>query len=157
MATSTMTLPASPLSMVDTNVFVSALYSEEVQHPAAYRFVTQAESPDANFCITPQIVTEFYSTITNPRRVTSAFSVEEALQEVEKILAYPGITLLPVPIETVRRWIGLARQYQVSRGDIFDTQLVATMLEHQVRRLYTFNVDDFLIYPDIEVLEPPAP
>src|SRR5882724_11462937 len=111
----TSTPPARSLSMVDTNVFVSALYSEEVQHPAAYRFVKQAENSEANCCITPQILTEFYSTITNPRRVTSAFSVEEALQEVEKILAYPGITLLPAPLETVRRWIGLARQYQVSR------------------------------------------
>jgi hypothetical protein len=44
----TTTLPASPLSMVDKNVFVSALYSEEVQHPSVYRFVPQGTSNAAN-------------------------------------------------------------------------------------------------------------
>jgi predicted nucleic acid-binding protein len=144
-------------AMIDTNVFVYALYPTSPHYRAAFHLRELAQSPEADFYVTVQIVAEFYSTVTNPRRIDPSLSIERALQEVENIQALAGLVVLPTPVEVVPRWIALARQYQVSRSDIFDTQIVATMLENEVRRIYTFNVNDFRVYPDIEVLVPPVP
>ena len=84
-------------------------------------------------------MTEFSSTITNPRRVSPAYEPETALQEVEKFLALPGLFLLSIPASVVVRWLALARQYGISQSEIFDAQLAATMLEHGIRRIYTFT------------------
>ena len=148
---------AVPLSMVDTNVFVYFLYDASPQHAAAQVLLNQARQPDAKLCMTPQVMTEFYSTITNPRRVSPAYAPETALQEVEKFLALPGLFLLSIPASVVVRWVALARQYGISQSDIFDAQLAATMLEHGIRRIYTFNVQDFEHFDELEVVVPAAP
>ena len=151
------TQTAVPLSMVDTNVFVYFLYEASPQYAAAQPLLNQARQPNARLCMTPQVMTELYSTITNPRRVSPAYEPEAALQEVEKFLALPGLFLLSIPAGVVVRWIALARQYGISRSDIFDAQLAATMLEHGIRRIYTFNVQDFERFEELEVIVPPAP
>ncbi len=61
---------------------------------------------------------------------------------------------MPVPEEAVFRWLELARRKPVTGGMIFDLQLVATMLAHGVRRIYTYNRTDFEPFAELEVLTP---
>jgi predicted nucleic acid-binding protein len=44
----------------------------------------------------------------------------------------------------------------VSGGDIFDLQIVATMKANGVQRIYTFNAEDFEVFPELAVLIPQA-
>jgi predicted nucleic acid-binding protein len=76
---------------------------------------------------------------------------------VEKFLALPGLFLLSIPASVVVRWVALARQYGISQSDSFDAPLAATMLEHGIRRIYTFNVQDVEGFEELEVIVPPAP
>jgi hypothetical protein len=41
--------------------------------------------------------------------------------------------------------------------DVFDLQLVATMLGNGVRRIYTFNAKDFEPFQELEVIVPTLP
>jgi predicted nucleic acid-binding protein len=143
--------------MVDTNVFVYFLYDASPQHAAAQVLLNQARQSNARLCMTPQVMTELYSTITNPRRVSPVYEPEAALQEVEKFLALPGLFLLSIPASVVVRWVALARQYGVSQSDIFHAQLAATMLEYGIRRIYTFNVQDVEGFEELEGIVPPPP
>jgi predicted nucleic acid-binding protein len=93
--------------LVDTNVLVYALFPEAPQHAASRALIEVAKDPDAGLCVFPQMLAEFYSIVTNPRRVTLARSPEEALQAIEQFLALPGLTLLPLPADVVTRWIAL--------------------------------------------------
>jgi predicted nucleic acid-binding protein len=52
------------------------------------------------------------------------------------------------------RWADLAEKHGVTGADIFDLQLVATMLENGVRRIYTFNREDFERFAELEVIMP---
>jgi predicted nucleic acid-binding protein len=70
------------------------------------------------------------------------------------VLGMPGITLLPVPADAVSRLMVLARKYPVTRGAIFDLQLLATMLGNGVKTIYTFNREHFDRFDEIEVLTP---
>jgi predicted nucleic acid-binding protein len=50
--------------------------------------------------------------------------------------------------------IELIKKYPVNAQDIFDLQIVATMLSNNITRIYTYNEKDFSRYNEIEVLNP---
>jgi predicted nucleic acid-binding protein len=52
------------------------------------------------------------------------------------------------------RWAALAEKHEVTGADVFDLQLVATMLENGVKRIYTYNRDDFEPFGELEVISP---
>ena len=61
---------------------------------------------------------------------------------------------------TLERLLGLLERHPVTEQRIFDAFLVATMLDNEVRTIYTQNVKDFQGYPEIQVINPlgnPAP
>jgi hypothetical protein len=49
--------------------------------------------------------------------------------------------------------LDLLKRYPVKQMEIFDLQLVATMISNQVKQIYTVNRDDFVKFTEIEVLE----
>jgi uncharacterized protein len=139
---------------LDTNVLVYALFADAEHHRPARRLLDQAERDDADFCLTPQILTEFYAVVTNPRRVTQAKSPGEALDVIDAILSLPSITLLSVPIDIVTQWTRLLRQHPVTGADVFDVLLAATLRSHGITRIYTFNRADFERFDGLDVLTP---
>src|SRR5215471_15391396 len=140
----TSTSPTKPLTMLDTNVLVDALYEDLEEYPAAAHLLILAEEDDAALCVAPQVLAEFYAIITDPRRVSVPYTAAEASTEVQKMRHKRGLHILPVPVDIVDRWLTLLQTHPVTRARIFDVQLVATMLGNDVRRIYTFNVRDFV-------------
>jgi predicted nucleic acid-binding protein len=145
------------LAALDTNVLVYALYADAEHHRAARLLTERARDPHAALCFTPQVLAEFYAVVTNPRRVTEAKSPEVVLDAIANLIAMPGLTLLPFPLDLVSRWTALLRQHPVIGRKVFDVQLVATLLANGVKKLYTFNRADFEPFAEIEVLTPVAP
>lgn len=145
------------LVALDTNVLVYALYADTERHRVARSLVDQGRNPLAALCLTPQVLAEFYSVVTNPRRVTEAKSPKAALEVITNLLTMPGLTLLPFPLDLVSRWTAFLREHPVSGRKVFDVQLVATLLGNGVTKLYTFNRTDFEPFPGVEVLTPTAP
>ncbi len=143
--------------MLDTNVLVYAYYEDSPHYPAAFSLLERTQNAGAGLCLSPQVFTEFFSTVTNPRRVSAPFSPEDALIEMDKIRSLPGLTLLPVPLDVLDRTIALARAHPTRGSHIFDVHLVATMLGNGIKKLYTFNAGDFEDFDEIEVITPEAP
>jgi hypothetical protein len=85
--------------------------------------------------------------VDNPR------TQEEALEEVKKYLQSGRIGKIYQESATGEVMLDLMKRYPIKRQEIFDLQLVATMLSNQVSRIYTFNRDDFLKFTELEVLE----
>jgi predicted nucleic acid-binding protein len=100
---------------LDTNALIYSLYADAEHHRVARLLLEQAKSPHAAFCLTPQVLAEFYSVVTNPRRVTEAKSPDAVLDAITNLLAMPGLTLLPFPLDLVSRWMALLRQHPVTR------------------------------------------
>lgn len=136
------------------NVLVYSLYSGSEHHAESRRLLERAHDGQAGLC-TSQVFAEFFSVVTNAKRVTQPRTPEDAVSAIEAILALPGMRVLPVPDGVVFRWLELARQTPVAGGMIFDLQLVATMLANGVRRIiYTYNRGDFERFTGLEVLIP---
>ncbi len=54
----------------------------------------------------------------------------------------------------VAGWMQLLQRRPVTGGDVFDLQIVATMQANGIQRIYTFNTDDFRVFPELAVQIP---
>ena len=140
--------------ILDANVLAYAINADAPQHAASRALLEAASDPSITLYVTSQILCEFYSIITNPRRVAVATSPTEALRIISAMLALPGLQVLPVPARAVAGWMELLQRHPVTGGDVFDLQIVATMQANGVQRIYTFNTDDFGAFHELAVVTP---
>jgi len=111
-----------------------------------------ARDPSTTLYVTSQVLCEFYSIVTNARRVPKPRSPADAIGAISRLLAF--LHVLPIPACAVEGWMDLLRRRPVTGGDVFDLQLVATMLANDVQRIYTFNAKDFALFPELAVVTP---
>lgn len=81
-------------------------------------------------------------------------SAAQAVEIISELLLLPGLHVLPAPTEVVAGWVQLLERHPVTGGDVFDLQIVATMPANGIRRIYTFNVEDFEVFSELAVVEP---
>ena len=129
--------------VIDANVLAYAINADSSQYLASRSLVEEARDPSATLYVTSQILCEFYSVITNTRRVKNACSPADAGRIISSLVALPGLRVLPAPARVVAGWKNLLQRYAVTGAGIFDLQIAATMLANGVQRIYTFNVEDF--------------
>jgi predicted nucleic acid-binding protein len=147
-------MTTSETSLLDTNVLVYAADETSPFHPAAKAIREKGLRGEISLCICPQVLTEFFAIVTDSKRVSNPRTQEEAQIEIVKythsenfLKIYPGSKILEGILD-------LLKKYKVTKQEIFDLQLVATMLSNNVTRLYTYNKDDFIKFKEIEVLSP---
>jgi toxin-antitoxin system PIN domain toxin len=138
--------------VVDTNVLIYALDADAPQHAAARTLLEAGRDPSMTLYVTSQILCEFYSIVTNPRRVPKPRSAAEAMAAIADLLAY--VHVLPVPARTVDGWLELLRRHPVPGGDVFDLQIAATTTANGIQRIYTFNTNDFAVFTELTVVAP---
>ena len=148
-----MTISVEP-GILDANILAYAFNFDARQHVASRTLLESARDPLSALYVTSQILCEFYSVITNPRRVVIASSPAEALNIILALLALPGLRVLPIPARAVAGWMSLLKRRPVTGGNVFDLQIVATMLANGITRIYTSNTDDFAVFPELAVVEP---
>ena len=140
--------------VLDANVLVYAVNSDAPQHAVSRALLGAAGDPFVKLYVTSQILCEFYSVITNPRRVAEVCSSAQALSVISAMLALPGLFVLPTPARAVAGLMRLLQRRPVTGGDVFDLQIVATMQANGIQRIYTFNTKDFDVFPELAVLKP---
>ena len=143
--------------VLDANVLVYAVEAGSPQHAASRKLIEAARDPATTLYLTSQALCEFYSVVTNPRRVAVPRSSADAAGAISVLLALPGMRVLPTPAQAAAGWVALLKQHPVTGHDVSDLQLVATMLANGVQRIYTYNTGDFSVFPELTVLVPPEP
>jgi predicted nucleic acid-binding protein len=115
----------------------------------------EARYPATALYVTSQILCEFYSVITNPRRVAAASTSAQALKIILGLLALPGLHVLAAPAHAVMNLLmELLQRRPITGSAVFDLQIAATMLANNIQRIYTFNDCDFMRFPELEVVRP---
>ena len=142
--------------VLDANVLVYSIDATAVQHLAAMALVDSARAASVTLYVTSQILCEFYSIITNPRRVAAPLSAADALSVLSLLLTFPGLHLLPLPVSAVAGWMTLLQRRPVLGANIYDLQIVATMQANGIQRIYTFNTTDFTAFSELVVVNPQA-
>lgn len=117
--------------IIDANILVYAMAADAPQYAPSRALLDVArDDPATRVYVTSQILCEFYSIVTNPRRVTQARSTADALQAIAGFLAF--LHVLAIPGRAVEGWMDLLRRRPVTGADVLDLQLVATMLANDV-------------------------
>ena len=140
--------------LLEANILAYAVDADAPQHAASRALLDAASDPAVTLYVTSQILCEFYSIITNRRRVRVVSSSVEALSIISAMLALPGLFVLPTPARAVAGWMQLLQRRPVTGGDVFDLQIVATMQANGIQQIYTFDTDDFTVFPELIVLPP---
>lgn len=138
--------------IVDANVLVYAMDADALQHMPSRNLLEAARVSSTTLYVTSQILCEFYSIVTNGRRVRKPRTAEEALNAIAGLLAF--LHVLPIPARAVEGWLDLLRRHPVTGGEVFDLQIIAAMQANGIHRIYTFNSDDFKVFPELAVLTP---
>lgn len=144
-------MPVEP-GIIDANVLVYAMDADAPQHAASRALLDAARDLPTTLYVTSQILCEFYSIVTNARRVPKPRSPDDALRAISGLLAF--LQVLPIPARAVAGWMELLQRHPVTGGNVFDLQIVATMLANDVHRIYTFNGEDFDIFLELAVVTP---
>ena len=147
-------MTTSEMALLDSNVLVYAHQALSTFHHEARGLLAQGLEGKIPVCVCPQILLEFFAVITNPRRVTDPVSPSKAMTEIEKYLRAEAIEIIHPTNEAFDCFLNIMKQYLPKGAEIFDIQLVATMLSNGVTRLYTFNLDHFRRFKEITLLTP---
>src|ERR1039458_7183347 len=101
---------------------------------------------------TLQNMSEFWNVATRPAANNGlGFSVALALVEMEKIERF--LTVLPDSPAAYGEWKRLVVRHKVIGSKVHDAKLVAAMNVNGLRRILTFNTEDFARY-EIEAIHP---
>jgi predicted nucleic acid-binding protein len=102
-----------------------------------------------NVYISSQILREFLVISTNNKFFEKPLTIDAALSKVDEYRK--NFEVLYGSELSMTKLKHLISKYQICKQDIHDTNIVATMLAHQLKEIYTFNVKDFRFYEEIRL------
>lgn len=122
-------------------------------HDAAVRSVADVLRRGEALVITPQIVAEFWNVATRPVAQNGlGWSHQHARNEVARVEEFLSLLIESTEVYAERKRLVVA--HGVVGVQAHDARLVAAMKVYGVERILTFNTQDVLRYPDIEVVRP---
>lgn len=136
--------------LFDTNILVYAHNQDSPFHNKSLSLVNRVITGEIKGILTQQNLLEFYSIITDQRRITKPLSVVKAQELVEDYLKLPFDVIAPGK-ETIKILSLLCQKNKIKNGQVFDAYIVATMLSHQIKNIVTANIKDFLVFTEIKV------
>jgi len=126
---------------VDTNVLVYAAIPAFPLHVDAKTRLTELEADGAPLWISRQTLREYLSALSRPSTYTPPIPMTSLLADVSALLSRfqvledgPAVTSALLTILAVVPCVG---------KQVYDANIVATMLAHGIPRLFTHNVGDF--------------
>lgn len=139
---------------LDTNVLVYAADESFPLHTAAREVRDHAAAEHEKVRLCYSVLLEFFAVVTDSRRVGNPLPPAEAWREVRMYLN--AFEVLHPDERTLVELERLADQYQITRQTIFDALIVAMMIQHGVKGIYTGNSKDFTRFDEVEVLPWPS-
>ena len=138
--------------LADTNILLCRSQPDHPSHHSAVESVATLLAAAEPVYFTPQSISELWMVATRPMADKGlGFPVALAIAELENIEKF--LTLLPDSPLVYGEWKRLVARHEVVGNGVHDARLVATMHVYGIRRILTFNIDDFARY-DIEAVHP---
>lgn len=141
---------------VDTNVLLYASSARSPWHRDAEALLSRARQQDIQLVISTQVVREYLAVATRPESgKIDKPAVRDALDNVRTFQA--ELRVIPEDPAVSARLVELVERYEVAGKQVYDANIVASMLIHGIRRLLTFNGQDFARFADLITILPVSP
>ncbi len=139
--------------LLDSNILLRAANSADTKHLLVLDLLQQFTNEGQTLCITPQCLYEYYTVATRSVAKNGlGISSDEARQDINDFLQL--FVLISDTESTLAKWLDLLASYDVRGINAHDAHIVASMLTQHISRLLTFNIKDFNIYSEIQVIDP---
>lgn len=135
--------------LFDTNILVYAHNQDSPFHKKCLALITAVIEGRFRGILAQQNLLEFYSIVTDKKRVTKPLTPFKALELLDNYLRLPFTIILPTDM-TIQIFSLLSQKNKIKNGQAFDTYLVATMLSHKIKNILTVNVKDFEFYNEVK-------
>ena len=139
---------------LDTNLLVYMVAETSPFHDAARTLYQQVITGRLEACISPQVLCEFLAACTNEKRIHPVLGIEHAVRESLVFWQAQSLQKIFPHTTTMERALALIRRYHVSRQQVFDAFLAATMLDNGIKTIYTLNTKDFLVFHELQAIHP---
>ncbi len=136
--------------LFDTNILVYAHNTDSPFNQKALELYNTTE----NICTTQQNLLEFYSVITNDKKVEKPVTDMEAQSLLKFYSDSQKFNIISPNINTIKILNELATQYRFKGVEIFDIYIVATMISNDISIIYTADTKIFKKFQSITVLNP---
>lgn len=137
---------------IDANVLVAIAVSSHPSHSQAVTAFERELAADEEIVLSLSVAAEFLHVVTDPRRMTPALEMTEAIRWLREWAAAVVPGWLKPNDEAVERWLKWMTDFQLGRKRILDTQYAALLHAHGVHRLLTNNADDFRVFNVFEIV-----
>jgi len=144
-------MAADPV-FVDTNVLVYATRPSSAEHAAARAALNRLEREGSTLWVSHQVLREYLAVVTRPQVSAPALLMATAIADVRSFRA--AFDVAEERSSVLDRLLDLLAAHPGSGRQVHDANVVATMLEHGIRRLLTFNSADFRRFARIIDIEP---
>jgi hypothetical protein len=138
---------------VDTNILVYAFLDQSPWHSAAMGVIRELVEGTERWAIPWPCAHEFLSVVTNPRIYKPASPLVQALEALVLWNQRERLNLLSEGPGYLNLLSTLAKQGQITGGQIHDARIAALCLHHGVRELWTCD-RDFSRFPQLKIRNP---
>ncbi len=140
--------------LIDTNILV---YKADIDNPfhniAEKVFVKALDKNEFQIAISHQSFYEYIAIVTS-NRVYKPISISQAVKDVKFYLNATNVIKISYTNITILKAIELMEKYNISKQNIYDVVIVATMLENNITKIITINDKDFTKFEFLEVINP---
>jgi toxin-antitoxin system PIN domain toxin len=140
--------------VVDTNVLIYGADIDSPDHSRCRELLEQWRSQTTPWYVTWGIMYEFLRVVTHPRVLTRPFSLSQAWQFLEALLASSSLRVLT---ETDRHRHVATEVFvevpDISGNLVFDAHTAILMREHGIKTIFTRD-SDFNRFPFLDTVDP---
>lgn len=126
---------------VDTNILIYAHRAECTEHRRARRLLAGLAETDIPWALAWPCVYEFLRVVTHPKVFHPVTPLGVAWQNIEALLQSPSLLMLTETERHAPILAGLLAETPISGNILHDAHIVALMIEHGVREIYTADAD----------------
>jgi len=147
-------MKAGETTGLDTNVLVLADDAASPHNARAKAILEQVLKGSLRACISQQVLAEYFSVVTSPRRLARPLKVNEAMERVRFLSKSRKIRKIYPKRSTLLRCVEYCAGKGITGPRIFDAQYAFTLMDNGIKRLITQNVRDFSAFEGLKAENP---
>src|SRR3989344_28282 len=141
-------------ALLDTNILIYASDPTSKFNNKARELLRDVLEGQVNACVSTQNLYEFYAIVTDPKRVAKPLDIKQASSLLQNYIEAENLPKI-FPKETnLTHLVHLIKKYRISKQEVFDAVLVATIMDNSVKTIYTADERLFRKFTNIKVVNP---
>ncbi len=134
--------------LLDTNIILRSKQKHSTHFHGVVSRLLELADEEEELVVCPQVIYEFYVVATRPPNKNGlGLSTINAKNEIDNILE--TYYMPPEDNRLFYMWRKIIADYNVSGKNAHDARIVAFMIMHGIKKLYTLNLSDFARFNSI--------